>query len=846
MIRIFSILSVLAVVMILVAGGGSYWMAQSDVSQAKLKSTAALAKGLALGVSSQLSILQDSVSKMAITADVIAAVESNDPQQMTHTAEVLETLLPKVMKIRILPANIVDTDESDIPHMGNADLMMVQETLIKSQTPFIQGLGKNRHLAITAVIKKNDVSIGVILASLKFSFLQSNLTNYKISEGFIELKQGNAILAKIGTPSDKNDADNSIKVLQTPWKINYWPTNATSLANLSILASIVIIPALLICLAFFISFRKFSQFLQQDQGTILKAIKDLMSGKNISSSYPLNLKEMKTFLTTIIQFKRVLDHNGDAVSTDINTDTEIDDFFDEPTGFSFFDTGIEVDTENETSNFQTIESTPISLPNTESTESTDNDTQAVFAIDSQAPVQKSSPSIIYKTNDIRGIAGKTLTKEIVFDIGRAVGSEAKEKNIKTIIIGRDGRTSSAALAVSLSKGIISTGANVLDLGLVPSPVVYFVTQHTEGKSGVVVTGSHNPVEYNGLKIIINGETLANDKIQQLKQRIDNEDYLTGETGSIEENNMFSNEYIGVISDDIHIVRPMKVVVDCGNGAAGELAPKLLKTIGCEVIELFCDIDGTFPNHHPDPSKAENLNDLIAAVQHYDADIGIAFDGDGDRLGVVDCKGKIIWPDRQMMLFAKDVLALKPGSEIIYDVKCSRHLSEQIIKHGGRPLMWKSGHSLIKAKLKETGASLAGELSGHIFFNDRWFGFDDALYSACRLIEILSADTRSSDEVFADFPDSINTPEINIPLAEGENASVIEQLFSVANFDKGKINNLDGLRVDFEDGWGLVRASNTMPALVLRFEADDKEALSRIQSQFKEILKQVKTDISLPF
>ncbi|MCF6252915.1 MAG: phosphomannomutase/phosphoglucomutase [Methylococcaceae bacterium] len=843
MIRIFSILSVLAVIMILVAGGGSYWIAQSDVSQAKLKSTEALAKGLALGVSSQLRILQDSVSKMANTTDVIAAVESNDPQQMAHTAKVLEILLPKVMKIRILPANIADTDESAIPHMGNADLMMVQETLTKSQMPFIQGLGKNRHLAITAVIKENDVSIGVILASLEFSFLQSNLTNYKISEGFLELKQDNAILAKAGSPSAKNDTNNSIKVLQTPWKINYWPTNVSSLANLSLLSGIVLIPALLICLAFFISYRNFSQYLQQDQGSILKAVKDLMSGKSIGSSYPLNLKEMKTFLTTIIQFKRILDNKGDELSSEIDTNTEIDDFFDEPTGFSFFDTGIDVEIENENSNFQTIESTPISLPNTDST---DKDTQAVFAIDSQAPVQKSSSSIIYKTNDIRGIAGKTLTKEIVFDIGRAVGSEAKEKNIKTIIIGRDGRSSSAALAVSLSKGIISTGVNVLDLGLVPSPVVYFVTQHTEGKSGVVVTGSHNPVEYNGLKIIINGETLANDKIQQLKQRIDNENYLTGETGSIEENNMFSNEYIGVISDDIHIVRPMKVVVDCGNGAAGELAPKLLKTIGCEVIELFCEIDGTFPNHHPDPSKAENLNDLITAVQHYNADVGIAIDGDGDRLGIIDSKGKIIWPDRLMMLFAKDVLALKPGSEVIYDVKCSRHLSEQIIKHGGRPLMWKSGHSLIKAKLKETGASLAGELSGHFFFNDRWFGFDDALYSASRLIEILSADTRSSEEVFADFPDSINTPEINIPLAEGENASIIEQLFSVANFNNGKINNLDGLRVDFADGWGLVRASNTMPALVLRFEADDQEALGHIQLQFKEILQQVKPDISLPF
>ena len=387
---------------------------------------------------------------------------------------------------------------------------------------------------------------------------------------------------------------------------------------------------------------------------------------------------------------------------------------------------------------------------------------------------------------------------------------------------------------------------MLDIGLVPSPIVYFVAQHTEGRSGLVITGSHNPADYNGLKMIINGETLAGDKIQQIKQRIDSENYATGETGSIEKNTMFTNEYIGTVSEDIHIERPMKVVVDCGNGAAGELAPILLKTLGCEVIELFCDIDGTFPNHHPDPSKPENLNDLISAVKHYEADVGIAFDGDGDRLGVVDAKGKIIWPDRQMMLYAKDVLALKPGSEIIYDVKCSRHLNDQIVKSGGRPLMAKTGHSFMKAKVKETGAALAGEMSGHIFFNDRWFGFDDALYSASRLIEILSADTRSSHEVFADFPDSFNTPEINIELSEGENTRLMEQLVSAANFTDGKMINIDGMRVEFSDGWGLVRASNTLPVLVLRFEADNKEALQRIQAEFKALLTQVKPNLNIPF
>lgn len=843
MIRIFSILSAFTIVMILIAGGGIYWLSQMDVSQARRTSTEAVAKGLALGISSQVSTLQDTVSNMATMHAVIAAVESNDPQQLAQTALMLETILPGVMKIRILPANVSELDETSTPHMGNADLVMVRDTLSNKQDPFIQGQGNNRHLAITAAIKNNNVVIGVILASLKFDFLQSSLNKFQFSEMDIDLKQGNTSLAKVGNPSTDTNTGDKVEVLQSSWNIYYQPGNIIDVGAMTIIICIIMLPVLLACMAFFVSYRKLTAELSQDQGSILKAVKDLMSGKSVGS-YPINLPELKAIISTLIQFKRVLDNDGKDFSTETG-DAETDDFFDEPEGISFLDMDLdtELDTEEKNNAFETTESTPLSLSLAEEQNTA---IPSMFPSDAEPSTVKNNKSSIYRAYDIRGIVEKTLTKSIVYDIGRAIGSEAKGKNIKTIVLGRDGRISSAALAESLAKGIISTGVNILDIGLVPSPVVYFVIEHTEGKSGVVITGSHNPAEYNGLKIVIDGETLAGDKIQQLKKRIDSDNYLTGETGSIEQNNMFSNEYIGMISEDIHIVRPMKVVVDCGNGAAGELAPILLKTLGCEVIELYCDIDGTFPNHHPDPSRPENLSDLITAVQHYDADVGIAFDGDGDRLGVIDCKGKIIWPDRQMMLFAKDVLALKPGSEVIYDIKCSRHLGEQIVKEGGRPIMWKSGHSFIKAKIKETAAALAGEMSGHIFFNDRWFGFDDALYSASRLIEILSADTRNSDEVFADFPDSINTPEITIELAEGESVTLMEQLFSKANFNDGNIINIDGMRVDFANGWGLVRASNTMPALVLRFEADTTENLKLIQTQFKDLLLNVKPGLTIPF
>lgn len=850
MIRIFSLLSIVTVILSLLAGSGVYWLSLTDINQAKQDATEALAQGLALSVSAQLNTLQKTVEKMALTPAVIDAAESKDPSQMASAALMLDQFLPNVMKIRVLPTTVTELDQLVVPHMGNADLIMAQETLVRKQLPVIQGQSENRHLAITAAIVKDSQPIGIILASLKYDFLQNILNTTQLTDAnrAIELKQQNTTLAKIGTPSTENPLAKQVKIAGTSWEIHYTPAQIESLFSASIIAGIIIIPALLISLAFFIAYRNLTNVLRQDQGTILKAIKDLMSGKT-AGSYPVNLVEMKTLISTMVQYKRVLDNDGKEISQQLDGDTEIDDFFDEPDGVSFLD--MSLDSESEESSIQ-LSSTPISLPETHSIDFPD-----LSVVNAKTNSEKTAEtgskkkvvSTIYRAYDIRGIAHKTLTKETVFKIGQAVASEAKEKNIETIVIGRDGRLSSPAFSEALARGIISTGVNVLDLGLVPSPLVYFVAQHTAGKSAVVVTASHNPAEYNGLKIVIDGETLAAERIQQLKQRVDTENFVTGSPGSpgsIDKNDMFINEYIGIISEDIHLVRPMTVVVDCGNGAAGELAPTLLKTIGCDVIELFCDIDGTFPNHHPDPTNPENLADLITAVKHYNADLGIAFDGDGDRLGVVDTKGKIIWADRQLMLFAEDVLKNKPGAEIIYDVKSTRHLKDHIIKHGGRPLMWKTGHSFIKAKLKETGAALAGEMSGHLFFNDRWFGFDDALYAAARLIAILSADSRSCNEVFADLPESMSTPEIYIALNEGENVILMEQLFSKANFSDGNIETIDGIRVNFADGWGLIRASNTMPALALRFEANNTEALNRIQAQFKTLLLEVKADMLVPF
>lgn len=452
---------------------------------------------------------------------------------------------------------------------------------------------------------------------------------------------------------------------------------------------------------------------------------------------------------------------------------------------------------------------------------------------------------MFKAYDIRGIVDKTLTETAVFQIGQALGSEAKVRGEQHIYVGYDGRLSGPRLSDALIKGLLATGCDVTNVGMVPTPVLYFAAYSLGSGSGIMVTGSHNPPEYNGLKMVLGGETLAGDTIQKLLKRIQDGDVVQGE-GAVQKLDVVDT-YIQRITSDISLSRKMKVIVDCGNGVAGEAAPKLLRALGCDVQEIFCEVDGNFPNHHPDPSQPENLIDLQNALKDSDADIGLAFDGDGDRLGVITKIGNVIWADRQLMLYAKDVLSRNPGAEIIYDIKCTAHLAGQITAAGGKATMWKTGHSFIKAKLKESGALLAGEMSGHIFFKERWYGFDDALYTAARLLEILAKDARDAETIFAGFPDSVNTPEIKLNMPEGEHYTLIEKLVTNAKFEGATLTTIDGVRADYKDGFGLVRASNTTPCLVFRFEGDNQAALERIQGQFRDLLKeQTAGSVAIPF
>lgn len=455
---------------------------------------------------------------------------------------------------------------------------------------------------------------------------------------------------------------------------------------------------------------------------------------------------------------------------------------------------------------------------------------------------------IFKAYDIRGIVGKTLTPEVARFIGLSFGSAAVELGEKTVVVGRDGRLSGPDLLGGLVEGLRAAGLDVIDVGMVATPMVYFGTNiELDGRratSGIMVTGSHNPPDYNGFKMVLGGKAIYGDQIQALRQRIDAGNFTKG-GGSYKLVDV-RQQYLDRIIGDVKLTRPMKIALDAGNGVAGAFVGDLFRGLGCEVVELFCDVDGHFPNHHPDPAHVENLQDLMKCLRETDCELGLAFDGDGDRLGVVTKDGQVIFPDRQLMLFAEEILSRNPGQQVIYDVKCTGKLAPWIRQHGGEPLMWKTGHSLVKAKLKETGAPIAGEMSGHVFFKDRWYGFDDGLYTGARLLEILSRHADGSAVLNA-LPNSNCTPELQLKVAEGEAFTLLDKIRANAKFEGAKeVITIDGVRVEYPDGFGLARPSNTTPVVVMRFEADNDAALARIQAEFKRVILAEKPDAKLPF
>jgi len=827
--RFFGILSLFAVIMIVVSSISVFWLSSSNFKDLQRESTLTLAKVLAYNISSQVKLLEKTIENIATNDEVITAVDSNDAILVEHISKKFQNILPYALKLKIYLVDINTIDETTKDYFNYADLNLVEKTFKGKQLSAVQGKNQNKHLTITTAIKKNNKVIGVILASLHTDFISNLFDKTTIENNFVALKQGHIILAEAGNIALKKTKPQSFKIAETRWQLDYMVAAPRDISNIGwVIANITAI-SLFTGLVCFFCYYRIKLALKKDQAIILKAIKDLLMGKNISNC-SLNLAEMNIFISTLMKFKRVLD-NKEQITTrkkeQLNT--------------SVVSGQIEKKIKEKSKPKQQLNPDPKKTPSKNKIE------KPLTIIKPTAIIlENNEDKSIFKAYDICGIAGKNLSKIKVYEIGLAIGTEVKQNGRKMVVVAKDGRCSSTDLSSALIKGLISTGCNVLDLGAVPTPLLYFITHHVGGRSGVMVTGSHHPAEYNGLKIVINGEILAGEKIQRLQKLIEDEEYITETLGTVEKNDAYIEEYIGTICDDILLKRCLKIVVDCGNGVGGTIIPILLESLGCEVIKLYCDIDGKFPNHQPDPCKPENLTDLIKTVQKNKADIGLAFDGAGNRLGVVDNLGNIIWADRQIMLFAKQILATKPGAEIIYDVKCSRHLVKYIKQHSGRPLMWKTGHSFLKEKMLETGAVLAGGLSGNIAFNDRWFGFDDALYSAARLLEILAADKRACHEVFAELPDSINTPEILITMAVGENVKFMDEFTKLVNFPNAQIITIDGLRIEFEDGWALIRASNSTPSIMLRFEADNKKALLKIQKRIKHLMGEINEGIKFPF
>lgn len=832
------------IVLVLLAGGGVWWMKHRAGQVDKAAEAAAQREAHVLAQAVGGVIRKDAHKLEMLSKDpgVVAALKGGDAASRAAMADALAGQFDSVLKLRLLPPDVNQVDNSTTPPLTYASLDMINRAREtgKNVPDEVHLFGSPaQYLAVLRrVVDQNGKLIGFLHLSMDVSILQKSLAKAPFQAGYAEVRQAvpkgkPLVLAKRGDAALTNQGEPvTVRVPGSIWTVAYWQ-GAAPAADGSAKPSrraasgglpwvVVLGGGLLVVLVgagvlLALRRRKGDELAGAAAGTVVYngAVRSIMEGAHPglerlvpglpstapagggAQALPSEALEHGEDITTMAPFPQ--EPSAPAAEADLDT--------------------LEFDITQE----------PAPRPPARPEE--------------KEPVM---PASIFRAYDIRGIVDETLTEEVVRDIGRSIGSEAAARKQQAVVVGRDGRKSSPKLAEVLIKGLQESGRDVIDIGMVPTPVLYFATHFLDTGSGVMLTGSHNPPNYNGLKIVLGGETLAGEAIAGLRERIERGD-LTSGSGNVHTAEI-GPEYIRRITEDIPVAlgNGLKIVVDSGNGVTGQLAPQLLRALGHDVIELYCEIDGNFPNHHPDPSQPDNLKDLIETVEREKADLGLAFDGDGDRLGVVDGSGNIIWPDRQMMLFAADVLSRNPGAQIIFDVKCSRHLKDLIGAKGGVPVMSKTGHSLIKAKMKETGALLAGEMSGHIFFKERWYGFDDALYAAARLVEILTTQERPAAEIFEELPGGIATPELRLDMPESEHAAFMQRLLETARFEGGEVSTVDGLRVDFADAWGLIRASNTTPCLVLRFEGDDAEALARVQEQFRAALLAVDPDCKLPF
>lgn len=776
-------------------------------------------------VEAKIAVYAQQLEAAAQSPQLATIITRQDPRLIASQQRALMRLFPEVTQVCLIEASVDEPNPDGCIPITFATLNSLRTAKKEGNAPIavMKAEQGEDYLLLTQSIKNGQNKVvGVLAVTMSPKVVQQLLQPIFSSEGYVEIQQGANSITALTSQGDVKWRQGQPLITKplakSHWRIAYWPTASKKSTAYLVVLGIVLTLVLLMWL-----FRERSQrFVLLHDLNVLKGELIDLNNSQLKAKYPTVIPEMDLIVDEIKRLGQTLP----IVTRSKKANNELDSAAVEKAVLSD-------KTLTESSELEFV------LP-------VENNANTEPSVAATTEANIDLVPTIFKAYDIRGIVGETINAQVVRTIGQAVGSEALDNDQSRLVVGRDGRLSSPELCEALIEGIMASGCDVVDIGQVPTPLVYFACEHLQTHSGVMVTGSHNPTNYNGLKINIAGKPLFGARLQQLYQRILQGNAHTGQ-GSLTTVDVI-DDYIAQVASDINLTRSFKVVVDCGNGVGGVVIPKLLTALGCEVIELYCDIDGEFPNHHPNPSDPANLQDLILAVRRSGAELGLAFDGDADRLGTVDAEGNIVWSDRLMIMFAQDVLSRLPGSLVIYDVKSTSLLEDAIMGAGGEALMWKSGYAVIRDKMQETGAPLAGELSGHIFFSDRWYGFDDAIYSACRLVELLARDPleRNSTEIFAAIPNRESTPEIIIDMDELECQKFVQQFVAEASFQGAKISTIDGLRADFAHGWGLVRASNTVPGLTLRFEADTQENLLEIQQQFKQQMLQVKPTITLLF
>jgi phosphomannomutase / phosphoglucomutase len=790
--------------------------ATSDHRQALIN---AKADSLQQHLDSRLQQIKSQLSGLATSNRLVNAIKVNDPSMISQEEAALGAMVQNTIRVRVFPLGKAEVDRNTTPAFSFTSLDLVNRAEAGEVISFeaINSDGK-WIVSIATPIRSPDFDQiqGTLFVYLDSKVLATSLETH--INGQLKLLQTAGSATKEVLVLGSGSAPDSIAVertLSNPiWKMSYTPSIELSESSIGNFVLFLIPSVLFLVLALAgvsIGITRIVKTIRADLSHLDHQIASVAAG-HYESSVKYQIGDFADVDVGLTRLGKKEITKGPVPKLDIQSITP--------------DRGMDEMVDIEMLDEDTFD---------EAVDSSE-DAAEVAAEDSNVEQYAS----IFRAYDIRGIINETLTSEIIHKIGLAIGSEAGDLGQQSILVGADGRVSSPDVMETLITGLLDSGRDVVSVGAVPTPILYFATHNSDTQSGVMITGSHNPSEYNGFKIVLDGTTLVEEDIQKLYQRIASSDFTTGK-GELTEIDI-KDDYIDAVTDDVVVAQPLKVVIDCGNGIAGDIAPDLISNLGCEVIPLYCEVDGTFPNHPPDPIVPENLEDLVLTVKSQEADLGIAFDGDGDRLVAVTAQGEIIWPDRLLMLFAKDVVSRNPGSDVVYDIKCTRHLNSVISSFGGRPIICRSGHSYVKAKIEETGAVLGGEMSGHICFSERWFGFDDGLYSAARLLEIVGSQMEGLEQLMQEFPNSLATPEIQIQVDDVSKFTIMDQLNEIASFEDATITTIDGIRADYADGWGLVRASNTNPILTLRFEADDKSAMARIKDTFRTQLQAVQADL----